>query len=197
MKKIFLLLIGFLLLTACNNHKGIDAVETVKDCKANIIAKDQVVDMLYSKGLKEVQFVDIRTPHQYANGHLQGAVNIPMKNFFNPYYFSKLKKDAVLMLYGAEASTPRLMALMAGHFNKGNFYVILGGYDYLKGKILDNYGINSGLYDDEEPLVDYQQFINELRSRAGAGAPVAKSKPAATGKPIVKHKKKEVTGGCG
>jgi len=197
MKKIFILLTGLLLLSACHNQKGIDEQETVQNCKANAISQEQLADMLYSKGLKGVQFIDIRTPHQYAVSHIPGAINVPMKNFFNPRYFSKIKKDAVLMIYGEDASTPRLMALMAGHFKKGHFNVILGGYDFIKTKILDNYGIYSGLYDDEVPLVDYQQFVNEYRSRAGAGAPAPKAKPAATGKPIVKHKKKEVTGGCG
>ncbi len=197
MKNIFILLTGLLLLSACNNQKGINANETVQNCKANVITNDQLVDLLYSKGLKGVQFVDIRTPHEYAISHLPGAINVPMKNFFNPRYFSTLNKDDVLMLYGDDASTPRLMALMAGHFKKGHFNVVLGGFDYINNKILDNYGVYSGLYDDEVPLVDYQQFINELRSSAGASAQVAKTKPAATGKPIVKHKKKEVTGGCG
>ena len=184
-------------MTSCNTQQGIEQTETNKNCKANAISSEQLVDLLYSKDVKGVQFVDIRTPHQYAMGHIPGAINVPMKNFFNPEYFSKINKDAVLMLYGENASDARLMAMMAGHFKKGNFNIVLGGYDYIKDKILDNYGIHSGLYDDEEPLVDYQRFINEYRSRAGAGAPAPKAKPAAAGKPIVKRKKKEVTGGCG
>ena len=197
MKKIIIIITGLLLITSCNNREGIQQIDTKQVCKANTISVYQLVDILYSKGIKDVQFVDIRTPHQYEVSHIPGAINVPMKNFFNQKYFSKINKNAVLLIYGDDASTPRLMALMAGHFNKGNFQVILGGYDFIKGKILDNYGIYSGLYDDEVPLVDYQQFINEYRSRAGAGAPAPKTKPAAPGKPIVKRKKKEVTGGCG
>ncbi len=185
------------MMTSCNRQEGIDQTETNKNCKANAISSEQLVDLLYSKDVKGVQFIDIRTPHQYAVSHIPGAINVPMKNFFNKNYFSKIDKDAVLLLYGEDASTPRLMALMGGHFNKGYFQVVLGGYDFIKEKILDNYGIHSGLYDDEVPLVDYQQFINEYRSRAGAGAPAPKAKPTAPGKPIVKRKKKEVTGGCG
>ena len=197
MKKVIIILTGLLLIASCKQQRGIEQEETNKNCKANAISKEQLADLLYSKNIKNVQFIDLRTPHQYAVGHLPGAINVPMKNFFAPKYFSKINKDAVLMLYGDDASTPRLMALMAGHFKKGNFNVVLGGYDYIKGNIIDNFGIYSGLYDDEEPLVDYQKFIDEYRSRAGAGATKPKTKPAATGKPIVKRKKKEVTGGCG
>ncbi len=197
MKKILIIFTGIILMTSCNRQQGIDQTGTNKNCKANAISNEQLVDLLYSKGIKDVQFIDIRTPHQYANGHIAGAINVPKKNFFNPGYFSKIKKDAVLLLYGEDASNARLLAVMSGHFKKGNFNVVLGGYDYIKDKILDNYAINSGLYDDEVPLVDYQQFINEYRSRTGAGAPAPKNKPVTAGKPIVKRKKKEVTGGCG
>ncbi len=197
MKKILFILTGFLLMTACNNKTGIRQGETNQNCKANAITNEQLADLLYSKNVKDVQFIDIRTPHAYAMGHLPGAINVPMKNFFSPSYFSKINKEAVLVLYGADASSPRLMALMAGHFKKGYFNVALGGYDYINTKIMNNYAIHSGLYDDEVPLVDYQQMVNEIRSRAGAGAPAAKPKKAASSKPIVKRKKKEVSGGCG
>ncbi len=197
MNKILIILTGLLLMSSCKQQQGIQQEETNQNCKANAISRAQLVDLLYSKNVKNVQFIDIRTPHRYAIGHIPGAINVPMKHFFDSDYFSKIDKDAVLMLYGNDASDARLMALMAGHFKKGHFNVILGGYDYIKDKILDNYGIYSGVYDDEVPLVDYQKFIDEYRSRAGAGAPAPKAKPAAAGKPIVKRKKKEVTGGCG
>ena len=197
MKKIIILFTSLVLLSACNHKQGIQQKDINQNCKANAVSNEQLADLLYSKNVKGVQFIDIRTPHQYAVSHLPNAVNVPMKNFFDEKYFSKIKKDAVLILYGKDASTPRLMALMGGHFKKGFFNVALGGYPYIKNKIMDNYAIYSGLYDDEVPLVDFQQAVNEIRSRAGGGAKAAKPKPAATGKPIVKRKKKEVTGGCG
>jgi len=197
MKKIIIILIGFLLVTSCSRQTGISQEETGSNCEANIIGKEQLVDLLYSKDLKGVQFIDIRTPHKYAVGHLPGAINVPMRNFFDKKYFSKIDKDAVLILYGEDPSSSLLMALMSSHFKKGNFTAALGGYDFISTKILDNYGIYSGVYDDEKPLVDFQQAVNEIRSRAGGGVSSVKSKPKAPSKPIVKRKKKEVSGGCG
>ncbi len=197
MKKILIILTGLLLMTSCKQQQGIQPGETNKNCKANAISNEQLADLLYSKGVNGVQFIDIRTPHQYAVGHLPGAINVPMKNFFDKDYFSKINKDDVLILYGEDASSPRLMALMAGHFKKGNFNVALGGYEYIQSKIMDNFGIYSGIYDDEKALVDYQKASDEIKSRSGGGASAPKAKPAATGKPIVKRKKKEVSGGCG
>jgi len=197
MKKIIIILTGLILMTSCNSKDGIHQVETQKNCKANAISKEQLADLLYSDGLKNVQFIDIRTPHQYAVGHLPGAINVPMKNFFDDTYFSKINKDDILILYGDDASTPRLLALLNGHFKKGKFNVALGGYEYIKTKILDSYGIYSGLYDDEVPLVDFQQAVNDIKSRAGGGAVKTTAKPKTATKPVVKRKKKEVTGGCG
>ncbi len=197
MKKLLIVLsIGLMFLTSCSNKQGITLEDINQNCKANAISNEQLADLLYSKDLKGVQFVDIRTPHKYAISHLPEAVNVPMKNFFNNEYFSKISKDDVIILYGDDASTPRLMALMSGHFNKGKFYVALGGYDYIKNHILNGYSLYSGLYNDEIPLVDYQQVVNEIKSRSGA-APSKPKKVGAPGKPIVKHKKKEVSGGCG
>ncbi len=196
MKKILIGLIGLILMSSCNTKQGITQSDINQNCKANAISNEQLADLLYSKNLKGVQFIDIRTPHKYAVGHLPNAINVPMKNFFNDKYFNKINKDDVLIIYGEDSSSPRLMALMSGHFKKGKFYVALGGYDYIKNKILNNYAIYSGIYNDEIPLVDYQQVVNEIKSRSGA-APGKAVKAKAPGKPIVKRKKKEVSGGCG
>jgi len=182
---------------SCNLNKGIDIEDINQNCKANSFSAEQMADLLYADNLKDVVFIDIRNPHKYAIGHLPDAINVPMANFFSDYYFSKIPKDKVLVLYGEDASSPRLMALMSGHFNKGKFYVALGGYEYLKKHILDGYYLYSGIYNDEEPLVDFQQVVNEIKSRAGVSSSAKPVKAAKPSKPIVKRKKKEVSGGCG
>jgi rhodanese-related sulfurtransferase len=197
MKKLFLVLSITFLFVSCNLEKGIDIKDINQNCKANAFSAEQMADLLYTDGINEVAFIDIRTPHDYAMEHLPNAINVPMANFFSEKYFSKIPKDKVLVLYGYDASSPRLMALLSGHFNKGKFYVALGGYDYLKKHILDGYSLYSGLYNDEEPLVDFQQVINEIKSRAGGTSTRKTVKAAKPSKPIVKRKKKEVSGGCG
>ncbi len=182
---------------SCNLNKGIDIKDVNQNCKANAFSAEQMADLLYADKINDVVYVDIRTPHEYAISHLPNAINVPMANFFSKKYFSKIPKDKVLVLYGEDASSPRLMALMAGHFNKGKFYVALGGYHYLKKHILDGYSLYSGLYNDEEPLVDFQQVVNEIKSRAGVSSVAKPVKSAKPSKPIIKRKKKEVSGGCG
>ena len=196
MKKITLILVAFLLIISCKNNSEISSNEIKKSCNANSITKEQLANILYSKDLTGVQFIDIRTPHDYTISHLPNAINIPMKNFFNKKYFKKINKNDVLIVYGADATSPRLMALMSDHFNKGNFYIALGGYTYIRHNIIDNYAIYSGMYDDEKPLVDFQKTIDEIKSKAGVKSDKIIKKTTSS-KPIVKRKKKEVTGGCG
>jgi len=196
MKKILLILITVSLFISCNTDQGIKMDEIKQDCVANVISKEKLTNLLYAKDLKGVQFIDIRTPHQYAVSHIPNAINIPQKNFFDKDRFNQINKDDMLILYGDDASSPKTMALMAGHFKKGNFYIALGGYEYINNNILGGIGFNTGLYDDEKPLVDYQKEIDAIKNKSGAatGKPTKKKTAA---KPLVKRKKKAVSGGCG
>jgi hypothetical protein len=197
MKKILLILITISLFVSCHTDQGIKIDEIKQDCVANVLSKEDLTNLLYSKDLKGVQFIDIRTPHQYAVSHIPNAINIPQKNFFDKERFEQINKDDMLILYGEDASSPKLMALMAGHFKKGNFYIASGGYEYINNNILRGVGFNTGLYNDEKALVDYQKEIDAIKNRSGAatGKPTKKKKTKA--KPLVKRKKKAVSGGCG
>jgi rhodanese-related sulfurtransferase len=197
MKKIVIIIISVVLLSSCNSKEGITQDGVNQNCEASVVPKDDLVNLLYSKNLEGVRFIDIRTPHQYAMGHLPNAINMPMNDFFNIKEFEKINKDDILILYGNDTSSPKMLALMAGHFTNSKFYIAGGGYDFINNKILNGLGYNSGVYDDEVPLVDFQKAVNEIKSRAGANpGTVKKSKPASSN-PIVKRKKKEVSGGGG
>lgn len=186
-----------MILSSCNTKEGIAEKGTNQNCEASILEKEDLVNLLYAKDLKGVQFIDIRTPHKYAIGHLPNAINMPMKDFFGKKQFKKIKKNDVLVLYGEDTSTPQMMALMAGHFSNSKFYIAGGGYDFIINKILNGYGIHSELYNDELPLVDYKNAVEEIKKRAGgSSSSVKRSKPSGK-KTLVKRKKKAVSGGCG
>ncbi len=201
MKKLHILfmIILFISLQSCSERKGIEADATRNICEAQTLMKEQLADLLYTDSLPNIQFIDIRTPHDYSVSHIPGAVNIPVKSFFNKSHWTDIDKDKILIIYGYDASTPQLIALMSHHFGKANLYVALGGYDYIKKHILDGYGIYSGIYYDEEPVVPFRKKLAEIRSRAGAQA--VSKQPAKSTSPvkpaIKKRKKKPVSGGCG
>jgi len=89
-----------------------------------------------------------------------------------------------------------MMALMAGHFTNSKFYIAGGGYEFINDKILNGYGIHSELYNDELPIVDFKNAVEELKKRAGEVTTTKKTKSSSK-KTLVKRKKKAVSGGCG
>ena len=191
------LLIGVAMFNSCTKNVALDAGSSNKRCAINELSINQITDLLYSENMDGVQFIDIRNAHDFSESHIPGAINLPLKSFFDKRQFAKIEGDKYLVVYGYDSSTPRLVSLLSSHFKKANLYVAMGGYDFLKSKIMDNYGVFSGIYDDEVPLCDYAKKMNDIASRAGSAASSAKAKPSAAPKPMVKRKKKAVSGGCG
>ncbi len=197
MKKIIVILISVVLLNACNSKKGIQLSDTNQDCEAKVISVERMVELMASENENVVQFIDIRTPHEFAMGHLPNAINIPMKNFFDKDRYKDIDQERMFILYGDDTSTPKMMGLLASHFKKGEFNVAIGGYDFLKKVTQNTIDYNLKHYDDEFPMVDFQKEIDSIVARSGA-APLAtvKKKPNKT-KPLIMKKKKAVSGGCG
>ncbi len=200
MRKLIVLLLAILMsgiFGSCTKNEAFETTEGEKGCSINALTKEQVADLLYSKNLDSIQFIDIRNAHDFSLAHLPNAINIPKNNFLNKKYHKKLDKNKVLIVYGYESSEPRLISLLSAHYKIANLYVILGGFDYLKNNIINNFGIYSGIYNDEDPLCDYAKKMVDVASKAGAAPskPVSGAKPAPA--PMVKRKKKEVSGGCG
>lgn len=198
MKKIGIILVLLVVFSSCNSKTGMDE-NLNQNCEAIVLPKDKLANLLYSDDLSDVQFIDVRSPKAFSLGHLPNAINIPSENFFDKDRFEEINPEAMLILYGENASQPGLLALMAGHFKKGNFYVAGGGYDYLKTNIIDGFGINEAGYDDERALIDIPSKIALMKARAGVQSSNNETSPKkTTTAPVIKRKKKEaVSGGCG
>jgi len=196
-KLIMFLMMGLGFLSSCTKDVAFETGSSGKRCAINELSVQQITDLLYSNNFDSIQFIDIRNARDYSVGHLPNAINIPSKSFFDKDNFSKIASEKYLIVYGYDASSPRLISLLSAHFKKANLNVAMGGYDFLKSKIIDNYGIYSGIYDDEVPLCDFSKKMNAVASRAGAASSDTKTKTKAAPKPMVKRKKKEVSGGCG
>lgn len=197
MRNIIIVLLSIVLLSSCSSEVGIQADETQQKCKAKVISKEQIANLLASNDPTGVQFIDIRTPHQFAMGHLPKAINIPQKNFFDEERFDLINKDDMIILYGHDASSPKMMALMSSHFKKGDFYIALGGYNTLKENFIASFDVNSDSYDDEVPVVDYQKEIDEIVRLSGSTTTSLTKKKPTKAKPLIVRKKKAVSGGCG
>jgi rhodanese-related sulfurtransferase len=159
------------------------------------IGPDKVVDILFEKD-SLYRFIDLRSTPDFINGHIEGAINIPISHIFDDKYEKILNQDKKInILYYSDhcgACGPWMILSQLGYKNNK---ILLGGYDYVNEHILKSYAPLSGNYKNEKAHYDYAKVISET---AGAGSSVKTSSPTKPTTPPVKKKKKEVAedGGC-
>ncbi len=164
------------------------------------ISTDDIAKMIMEKD-PSLLLIDVRSPKEYKKYTLEGAINIPIDKIMdkaNKDYFDQDVYTTVLFSNGSSLADQAWLRLRS--------------YDYKGNKVMKG-GLNEWyktILNPQKPADDIltAKLEKQYLFRKGAqiyftgatpvaGATAKKSKPAATGKPIVKHKKKEVTGGCG
>jgi rhodanese-related sulfurtransferase len=94
--KIALLLVLSISFVSCaqSTKSKTNTIETREDVVVSLISPNE----LYSK-LGDIQLIDVRTPEEYAKGHLKNSVNI---NFYDTSFtedMNKLDKSRELYIY--------------------------------------------------------------------------------------------------
>lgn len=88
MKKFFLIILSFLGLNACVNAQDKSYADMDVEAFSNFIGED------------DVQLVDVRTPEEYAEGHIAGAKNINVYDSdFIDTAFKSLDKSKPVAVY--------------------------------------------------------------------------------------------------
>ena len=197
-KYIIIYLVGILALTSCNSKESRSFVLTPKEAakansQTNIISPQLLGDIYYSRNNTTIyQFIDLRTPQVFENGHVKNAINIPFRTMPRNKrcrYF--LNQDVINIIYGESTE----QAIFAGFFLQQigvkNYFIVLGNYDFIKDNIIDHYNVYSAHYNPEIAQYDYARIVAETAgARNYASSPKA-AKPAAT----FKRKKKSAAGG--
>jgi rhodanese-related sulfurtransferase len=80
-------------------------------------------ELLRALGDESVAIVDVREPHEFAGGHIAGAINLPMSRFA-PERLPTGKPVALICLSGARSGAALRRACAAGatevrHYPKG------------------------------------------------------------------------------
>jgi rhodanese-related sulfurtransferase len=161
------------------------------------LSEEEFADIILLKDTVNYQFVDVRSAHNYIESHLPHAINIPFtKKFLSDDNMQILNQDKkMLVLFGENTAQSVSTFLLLKQLGFKNIKVALGGYKYTKGYLLNNFGMRTGVYNDETPRYDYAKVVAET---SGAGSVSANSSSAPKPKKkIVKRKKKAVSGGCG
>ena len=107
MKKIISLLVCILLLTACD-EKGYETIDS--NVAMTLIEQNAVV-------------IDVRSSDEYATGHIEGSINIPVDNIGSITY----EKDTVIILYCASGMRSSNAAETLVDMGYTNVYNLDGG----------------------------------------------------------------------
>jgi rhodanese-related sulfurtransferase len=166
MKNILAFLLLSLVLFSCTSENrkkyAIDTHEALEDyiSKKDIISVEKVANILLCKHEHIYQLIDLRTPHEFAHGHIDGAINIPAKNILDMDYYNILNQDEKInVLYCRGENQAANIYMVLNQLGFKNIKVALGGYDYLQNYVINQYGIKSGDYNDEKPKFDYLRLV--------------------------------------
>jgi len=207
LSKILLLLVLTASFTSCKENVEQDYVLTpeeilnfyVSDGKTNskfTLSEEEFADVVLLKDTTNYKFIDIRSAHKFVESHLPHAINIPLsKKFLCNENMQQLNQDKkILVLFGEDSSQAVATFLLLKQLGFKNLKVALGGCKYTKGYLLRNFGMHTGVYNDEKARYNYAKIVAET---SGAGSVSPNSSAPKPKKKIVKREKKAVSGGCG
>jgi len=162
------------------------------------VSTDEVAKMIMESD-PSLLLIDIRTPQDFKKYTIQGAINVPFDSILNKNNIDYFNQDVYTTVIFSNGSSLADQA-----------WLMLRSYDYQGNKVMKG-GLNrwyQTIINPQKPADEELSAKNEdlYLFRKGAqiyftginpvgNAPAAK--PKAPSKPIVKRKKKEVSGGCG
>ncbi len=129
--------------------------------KDDILTPEKLANILLcKKDTNLYQFVDIRTPHEFAIKHLEGAINIPSKDILDEANLEILNQDEKINIIFCKSNCQAVNSyLMLKQLNYRNIMVALGGYKFIDKYVIESYGIKTGVYDGEKPKYNFLRLI--------------------------------------
>jgi rhodanese-related sulfurtransferase len=176
-------------------------IEVVHKDSFKIFPNSLAVELL--KKNKNLVLVDIRSQFEFYKGNIEGSVNMPANNILEDKYFDQLKdfqkQNKIIVFYGndiVEANVPFMTIYPLGI---ENVKLLLGGYDFFKGKTLNDIANSKDVFDDEKSLNDINKYISEESKRTSGNVKTVSNTPAAAPKKVVapaKHEAAAEEEGC-
>lgn len=161
---LFLVSIVLISCTSENRKKYAISTEEALDAylnKEDILSVEKMANILLCKHDNIYQLIDLRTPHEFAEGHIKGAISIPAKNVLDPDYYDILNQDENINVFYCRGQNQAINIYMILHqLGFKNIKVSLGGYNFLNDYVVKQYGIKSGDYSDEKPKYDFLRLIS-------------------------------------
>lgn len=150
---------------------------------------------IVTDGKPGYQIIDLRNPHEFIKGHIEGAINIPYAGLLEEENLEIFGNGSVVtILYGMDqqqATGPYMILKQLGY---DKIKLLLGGYDFYSTLDLNLDSLyESSEYLVEEPRYDYAEIIGTSK---GNNISVQKTEPPEPIIPSRKKKKTAIEGGC-
>ncbi len=156
------------------------------------LSVDKLAEIVLSSDTMNFQFVDLRTPHQYLNGHILNAISKPFKSLYGDECETFCNTEKVFLLYGNDASQAGLAFTYLKKLGVENIIAVGGGYDFINDNIIENFGIHTGTYNDEIAKYDFAQIVAETSGGSVGGSDNSSAPP-----PVIPVQRKNDGGNVG
>ncbi len=159
----------------------------------HMFTPEQFADAYFGND-SSIRFIDLRSSPEFLEGHIKDAIHIPIHKILDPEYkdiFDQDKKINVIYHYDhCHACAPWMILTQLGYKNNK---ILMGGYNYIKQNVIDNFTPLSGNYKDEVAKYDYNSIFNQAESNTNLNNPNSTENPGVS--PVIKKQKKEKPGG--
>jgi rhodanese-related sulfurtransferase len=191
------LLIGLVAYNANAPHYVSSPDESLNHITKNAqsISAVQLAEIINTKD-SVYQIVDVRDPKDFANKHVEGAINIPIGRLFEKGFLSTLNQDKkITILIGSGAAESAIAYMMLHDEGYANLREVSFGVDFVISNIVENFAPLSGKYQEDRAMYDYAKVV----SQTGGAAVGSSSSQSSSATPTAAPKKKKAAsegGGC-
>lgn len=162
---------------------------------AYIFTPNELAKSIVEEEDDKIVLVDIRSNHDYVNGHLPNAKNIAKTSILdekNYKFFSELKKNnQIAVLYGADIEEANIPFMVLNQLGIENISMASKGYQFFKNNDLEKLANSEIDYSTiEVPAADFAKFITDENTKATERIKLKKEK--VTHKRVISKAKKTV-----
>lgn len=164
--------------------------------RVQFIGPDEIADMLINKD-PILQLIDLRSPEEYQEFHLPGAINIPLSGLLETDFRGYIDQDIKLNVFYSNGSVKSNDAwIICKQLGYKNNYVLEGGLNYWAETIMNPERPSTTQSNDEIALYNFRMGASS--ALGGGSLPSTGDMAGSTPLPPIAKKptKKKVSGGC-
>ena len=162
-----------------------------------MISPDELADWLINKD-PSIQLIDVRTPKDYNQFHLDGALNIPLSKILDNEWVDYVDQGIKMNIFYSNGTTLSHEAwMLTRQLGYENNYVLQGGLNFWTETILNPSAPSPYSADDEIAKYEFRKGASQYFGGGGVKSSTSQAKSKAS-KPKIKRKKKKKApqGGC-